>query len=111
MVSKSEVKRYEFLILSVGCERGVHYYAMQFIEGRSLAQVIEQLRHTAGPWAAADESAGARQLTQGFAAGRSGDGNPKSVCDDLVQHDSLMRSACLGPQGALDLMNLKSEGH
>jgi len=29
---------------SVGCERGVHYYAMQYIEGRTLAQVIEELR-------------------------------------------------------------------
>ena len=31
-------------IVSVGCERGVHYYAMQYIEGRTLAQVIEELR-------------------------------------------------------------------
>src|SRR3990172_6964746 len=29
---------------AVGCERGVHYYAMQLIEGQSLAQVVEQLR-------------------------------------------------------------------
>ena len=28
----------------VGCVRGVHYYAMQFIEGQSLARVIEELR-------------------------------------------------------------------
>ncbi len=35
-------------IYSVGCERGVHYYAMQHIEGRSLAQVIEQ-RRSVGP--------------------------------------------------------------
>ncbi|HEX4590441.1 MAG TPA: serine/threonine-protein kinase, partial [Gemmataceae bacterium] len=28
----------------VGCERGVHYYAMQLIEGRSLAAVIEGMR-------------------------------------------------------------------
>src|SRR5262249_4873972 len=32
----------------VGCERGVHYYAMQFIEGRDLASVIAQLRAQAG---------------------------------------------------------------
>lgn len=31
-------------IHSVGCERGVHYYAMQYIEGHTLAQVIEELR-------------------------------------------------------------------
>src|SRR5262249_20786180 len=31
---------------AVGCERGVHYYAMQFIDGHSLGQVIEELRTT-----------------------------------------------------------------
>jgi WD40 repeat protein/serine/threonine protein kinase len=31
-------------VFSVGVERGVHYYAMQFIEGRSLAEVIGELR-------------------------------------------------------------------
>jgi serine/threonine protein kinase len=30
-------------IHSVGCERGVHYYAMQLIEGQSLAEVVEQV--------------------------------------------------------------------
>jgi serine/threonine protein kinase len=35
-------------IYSVGCERGVHYYAMQLIEGQSLAQVIGQLRNDVG---------------------------------------------------------------
>ena len=29
---------------AVGCERGVHYYAMQFIEGQSLAALIGELR-------------------------------------------------------------------
>src|SRR5262249_43052390 len=34
----------------VGSERGVHYYAMQYIEGRDLASVIAQLREPArGP--------------------------------------------------------------
>jgi serine/threonine protein kinase len=31
-------------VFAVGCDRGVHYYAMQFIEGQSLAQVIADLR-------------------------------------------------------------------
>jgi tetratricopeptide (TPR) repeat protein len=31
-------------VYGVGCERGVHYYAMQFIEGHSLAEVIADLR-------------------------------------------------------------------
>ena len=32
-------------VYAVGCERGMHYYAMQFIEGPSLAAVIRNLRH------------------------------------------------------------------
>jgi serine/threonine protein kinase len=31
-------------VYAVGCERGVHFYAMQFIEGRSLASLIADLR-------------------------------------------------------------------
>jgi tetratricopeptide (TPR) repeat protein len=31
-------------VFSIGCERGVHYYAMQFIEGHSLAELIRELR-------------------------------------------------------------------
>ncbi len=31
-------------IFAVGCEQGVHYYAMQYIEGRSLAAVIEEAK-------------------------------------------------------------------
>lgn len=35
-------------IHAVGCERGVHFYAMQLIEGQSLAVVIRQLREKDG---------------------------------------------------------------
>ena len=31
-------------IHAVGCERGVHYYAMQFIDGQTLAAIIGELR-------------------------------------------------------------------
>ena len=31
-------------VYAVGCERGVHFYAMQLIEGRSLAAVIREVR-------------------------------------------------------------------
>src|SRR5262249_19244492 len=33
---------------ATGCERGVHYYAMQFIDGQNLAAVIHGLRQEAG---------------------------------------------------------------
>jgi serine/threonine protein kinase/Flp pilus assembly protein TadD len=32
-------------IFGVGCERGVHYYVMQYIEGQTLAAIIKSLRH------------------------------------------------------------------
>src|SRR5712692_3857542 len=35
-------------VYAVGYERGVHYYAMQFIEGQSLAAMIRELRQLAG---------------------------------------------------------------
>jgi serine/threonine protein kinase len=35
-------------VYAVGCERGVHFYAMQLIEGQSLAVLIAQLRRQAG---------------------------------------------------------------
>jgi serine/threonine protein kinase len=31
-------------VYAVGCDRGVHYYAMQFIDGQSLAEIIQELR-------------------------------------------------------------------
>jgi serine/threonine protein kinase/WD40 repeat protein len=35
-------------VYGVGCDRGVHYYAMQFIEGRTLAALIEERRQGSG---------------------------------------------------------------
>src|SRR4029077_11217878 len=32
----------------VGCERGVHFYAMQFVEGQTLAALIRELRQQRG---------------------------------------------------------------
>ena len=44
-------------VFAVGCERGVHYYAMQYVDGQSLAQVVHYLRsrehhvgHEPGMW-------------------------------------------------------------
>jgi serine/threonine protein kinase/tetratricopeptide (TPR) repeat protein len=40
----------------VGCERGAHFYAMQFIQGQSLAEVIAELRLNAEDRMTNDES-------------------------------------------------------
>ena len=37
-------------VYAVGCDRGVHYYAMQFIEGLSLAEAVEQLKGDCPEW-------------------------------------------------------------
>ena len=44
-------------VFAVGVERGVHYYAMQFIEGRPLSEVIRELQRP--DRTSASESAGA----------------------------------------------------
>src|SRR5262249_44039947 len=61
----------------VGCERGVHYYAMQLIEGQSLATMIAELRRLEGldpadapapaPAALSTTALAARLLTGGAA--------------------------------------------
>ncbi len=38
-------------VFSVGCERGVHYYAMQYIEGQTLAALIQRPAPALGPGA------------------------------------------------------------
>jgi eukaryotic-like serine/threonine-protein kinase len=43
-------------VYAVGCERGVHYYAMQYIEGKTLAELIRELRQLEGPGAAEEVS-------------------------------------------------------
>jgi eukaryotic-like serine/threonine-protein kinase len=35
-------------VFGIGCERSVHFYAMQFIEGHTLADLIRELRQAAG---------------------------------------------------------------
>jgi serine/threonine protein kinase len=37
-------------VFATGCERGVHYFAMQFIEGQTLAQIIADLRLRIADW-------------------------------------------------------------
>jgi eukaryotic-like serine/threonine-protein kinase len=43
---------------AVGCERGVHYYAMQFIEGQTLAALIRELRKLNGLRPSSDSEEG-----------------------------------------------------
>jgi len=61
------------LVYSVGCERGVHYYAMQFTEGQTLAQAITERRRLEQP---PRDSAPARHGSP-LASPLMGEGGPK----------------------------------
>jgi serine/threonine protein kinase/tetratricopeptide (TPR) repeat protein len=63
-------------VYSVGCERGVHYYAMQYVEGQTLAEVV---RHLAG---ARDQESGARDEGSGARDQGSGEGRVAGVEPD-----------------------------
>jgi tetratricopeptide (TPR) repeat protein len=61
----------------VGCERGVHFFAMQLIEGQTLAAVLQQLRQPKRPEPAGGNkfaSAGSEAPTGPYSPALSGDG-------------------------------------
>ena len=59
-------------VYSVGNERGVHYYAMQFVDGDTVAQVIEGLRSSADPANVDDSPAPGAQAAHDLASGGAG---------------------------------------
>src|SRR5581483_9403676 len=69
----------------VGCERGVHFYAMQLIQGTTLAMVIQELRRSASTGAKPSLRAHSTPRTESPAAtptisvmGLTTEGSPKS---------------------------------
>jgi hypothetical protein len=55
---------------ATGCERGVHYYAMQFIDGQTLVQMIAELRRlTSKPETGSQRSERAGEATADAASG------------------------------------------
>jgi serine/threonine protein kinase/tetratricopeptide (TPR) repeat protein len=56
-------------VFAVGVERGVHYYAMQFIEGRTLSEVIRELRRLNGLLPKDEEPGASDRSTVELAAG------------------------------------------
>jgi serine/threonine protein kinase/Tfp pilus assembly protein PilF len=64
-------------VFAVGCERNVHYYAMQFINGRTLAALIHELRSAAGlDLANAADSSGASAASESGAPAPEPSGAP-----------------------------------
>ncbi len=51
-------------IFGVGCDHGIHYYAMQFVEGRSLSAIIRELRQCEAAHAGTDARMSATEPDQ-----------------------------------------------
>jgi serine/threonine protein kinase len=83
-------------VYAVGCERGVHYYAMQFIDGQTLAWVIGELRRLEH---ARPEESVATPLPA-----------PLSACRSSKTADYVRTAARLGMQAAEALDHAHSVG-
>jgi len=77
-------------VYSVGCERAVHFYAMQYIEGQTLARVIEELRQLQEPPEDGPDKTAVSELTRLFLASDGSLGN----------HAEENRASPLAPNGA-----------
>jgi serine/threonine protein kinase len=97
----------------VGCERGVHYYAMQFIDGQSLAEVLVVLRRSAAEdWG---NSAGAesesRRETGPLVEVAPTHGISPLLSEHLARSPAFFRTAArLGAQAAEALDHAHQEG-
>ena len=60
-------------VYGVGCERGIHFYAMQLIDGLSLDAVLRQLREEAGLGGVEDGQTGATSRGRQPSGSRPGD--------------------------------------
>jgi serine/threonine protein kinase len=70
-------------VYAVGCERGVHYYAMQYIEGQSLATVIRELRDNVQCPRTNDQ-----RLTNDQCR-RTNNSGPGALCKTVIGHSTL----------------------
>ncbi|MFQ5807491.1 MAG: protein kinase, partial [Phycisphaerae bacterium] len=78
-------------VFSVGCECGVHYYAMQYIEGSTLGDVIHELRQVESPDASGSArrpSPTSRPVANRSHSGSVGPPRPTSKSENLELADS-----------------------
>jgi len=76
-------------VFAIGCERGVHSYAMRYIEGQTFAEVIQELRDESPETRAAEGDGGqtaesgklevASSLASELASGRFAPDLPRTV--------------------------------
>ena len=96
-------------VFSVGCERGVHYYAMQYVEGQPFDMAIEEMRNPDAAVCAIGES-------DRTSSGESRMGSDSSTLRNLANTDSAdsrdyFRAICqLGIQAADALQHAHDYG-
>lgn len=117
-------------VLSVGSERGVHYYAMQYIEGHPLSAVIGELQRLGGVDAGEDAAQSAlsarraaasasqpRQAGEATSPGSSAVAHPSITASPLIAAGSSAAGASLATSGLLSadgsnlLDTIATDGH
>ncbi len=89
-------------VFAVGCDRGVHFYAMQYIEGQTLAALIRDLRRLEGLEASASTSDAATDvsLADQVISGRLAPEPPES-CAPGAGPEPVKESRPASPRSAL----------
>jgi len=95
-------------VFGIGCDRGVHYYAMQFIDGRSLADLIRDLQHVPPPNGRVEP--GTSKLKPDLKAGLELPTPPRSPGSSLCNRERCQAAARLGLQAALALEHAHDVG-
>ena len=72
-------------VYGVGCERGVHFYAMQFIEGQTVADLIRELRQRNGLEGQAPKSARDSAVRSAIALTADSSDKPRTFFRGLAQ--------------------------
>ena len=86
-------------VYGVGCERGIHFYAMQLIDGQSLDAVVRQLRDEAGMGPLEDGSADrslfgrSRESPASSSVDATGDWKPAAASSDAAPQPRRRRPA------------------
>ena len=95
-------------VFGIGCDRGVHYFAMQFIDGRSLADLIRELQHVL-PHNGRDEPA-TSNLEPNLKTGQELPTPPRSPGSTLHNRERCQATARLGHQAALAIEHAHEVG-
>jgi hypothetical protein len=103
-------------VFAVGCERGVHYYAMQFIDGQTLAALIQELRQDSGldTNGASRPSRSLSAVAQDLLSGRAASAQPPAVEGPATgphtpaPDEATLPSAATRPRGAAAVSTARS---